>query len=401
MSSWMKKFGAKKRKMGNKEREEEEEQKKREDTKPPGGGPNNESGRRHPEGQWSPTTRSWSRRRLINIHKKKWPIQTRAGHRNIEVGQDWPRSDRGWVNGGNQNDIQICWLLCIVSQRSHHYPRSQTLHQHTTGCHIPKENPPPETPYRQLAHIPQQCHQWTNCSWYHQNNTPRGHQVLFPNHTSPEDPQQTGPLPEWTKTQGEWRVHHTQNDPSTWHRDQKHSNPSHTIHTTQPDTQFTGLKFALDKFDNIIWGSPVKIETDFQALRDVLLSNNLNAMHTCWRNSILAHQIVNVQHILGRIDLIRDDLSCKDKVNSCRKGDGSSWTVPPDWENTWDLEYDLFIADMAPNTLHSWLHIRFKDKQVFVETMDTLLGVTGTTSKQNCKKAAHQVEGYFIKDEIL
>jgi len=37
------------------------------------------------------------------------------------------------------------------------------------------------------------------------------------------------------------------------------------------------LKFSLDKFNDIIWGFPVKIETDCQALRDVLLSPKLNA----------------------------------------------------------------------------------------------------------------------------
>ena len=35
--------------------------------------------------------------------------------------------------------------------------------------------------------------------------------------------------------------------------------------------EFAALKFALDKFSNIIWGFPVEIETDCQALRDVML----------------------------------------------------------------------------------------------------------------------------------
>ena len=58
--------------------------------------------------------------------------------------------------------------------------------------------------------------------------------------------------------------------------------------------EFAGLKFTLDKFNDIILGSPVEIETNCQALRDVLLSNNLNAMHARWRDSVLAHQIVDV-----------------------------------------------------------------------------------------------------------
>lgn len=43
--------------------------------------------------------------------------------------------------------------------------------------------------------------------------------------------------------------------------------------------EFTALKFALDRFSNIIWGFPVEIETDCQALRDVILNDKLNAAH--------------------------------------------------------------------------------------------------------------------------
>ena len=43
--------------------------------------------------------------------------------------------------------------------------------------------------------------------------------------------------------------------------------------------EFAVLKFCMDKFDDIIWGFPVEVETDCQALRDVMLSNNLNATH--------------------------------------------------------------------------------------------------------------------------
>lgn len=46
--------------------------------------------------------------------------------------------------------------------------------------------------------------------------------------------------------------------------------------------EFAALKFSLDKFDVIIWGSPVEIEMDCQALQDVLLSEELNATHSCW-----------------------------------------------------------------------------------------------------------------------
>ena len=43
--------------------------------------------------------------------------------------------------------------------------------------------------------------------------------------------------------------------------------------------EFTALKHSLDKFGNIIWGYPIELETDCQALRDHLLSGTLNSTH--------------------------------------------------------------------------------------------------------------------------
>ena len=43
--------------------------------------------------------------------------------------------------------------------------------------------------------------------------------------------------------------------------------------------KFAALKFSLDKFADIIWGFPVELETDCQALCDHLLNNKLPHMH--------------------------------------------------------------------------------------------------------------------------
>jgi len=58
--------------------------------------------------------------------------------------------------------------------------------------------------------------------------------------------------------------------------------------------EFAALKFTLDKFSDIIWGFPVEVETDCQALKDVLISNCLNAVHVRWRDGILAHNIIDM-----------------------------------------------------------------------------------------------------------
>ena len=62
---------------------------------------------------------------------------------------------------------------------------------------------------------------------------------------------------------------------------------------------FVGLKFTLDKFSDIIWGFPIEVETDCQALQDHLMNDKLSAMHARLHDSILSHQIVDVCHVPG------------------------------------------------------------------------------------------------------
>ena len=58
--------------------------------------------------------------------------------------------------------------------------------------------------------------------------------------------------------------------------------------------EFAALKYTFDKFSDIVYGYPVEVETDCQALRDVLMNDKLSATHARWRDSVLAHNIVDV-----------------------------------------------------------------------------------------------------------
>jgi len=165
--------------------------------------------------------------------------------------------------------------------------------------------------------------------------------------------------------------------------------------------EFAALKFALDKFDDIIWGFPIEIETDCQALRDVVLSDNLNATHARWRDGVVAHQIVDIRHIPGRINLVGDGISRRDEDRPRVDGDGSSWSVEPDWESARGLEYDLFSVGLARSDIHNNLRTRFADEHVFIEVVDALLGVDEHTSEVDRKRAKHKAEGYFIDDGKL
>jgi len=165
--------------------------------------------------------------------------------------------------------------------------------------------------------------------------------------------------------------------------------------------EFAALKFALDKFDDIIWGFPIEIETDCQALRDVVLSDNLNATHARWRDGVISHQIVDIRHIPGRINLVGDGISRQDEDRPRIDGDGSSWSVEPDWESARGLEYDLFSVGLARSDVHSNLHARFADERIFIEVVDALLGVDEHTSDMDRKRAKHRAEGYFIDNGKL
>ena len=73
--------------------------------------------------------------------------------------------------------------------------------------------------------------------------------------------------------------------------------------------KFAALKFGLDKFSNLVWGFPVKLETDCQVLRDVLSNDKLNSAHARWWDGILAHNIIDVCHIAGKINIVADGIS--------------------------------------------------------------------------------------------
>ncbi|KAG2743047.1 hypothetical protein P692DRAFT_20747766, partial [Suillus brevipes Sb2] len=73
--------------------------------------------------------------------------------------------------------------------------------------------------------------------------------------------------------------------------------------------EFTALKFGLDKFSDVVWGFLVEIETNCQALKDVLLNDHLSAAHARWRDGILAHNIIDVRHVPGKLNVIADGLS--------------------------------------------------------------------------------------------
>jgi len=163
--------------------------------------------------------------------------------------------------------------------------------------------------------------------------------------------------------------------------------------------EFATLKYSLDKFADIVYGYPVEVETDCQALRDILLSDKLSATHARWRDGVLAHNIVDVRHIPGKIN-IADGISRQYEGTDKTPGDGSEWTVTPDWEEITGLVHDLYLVAEAPNL--TVLKERFKNEPLFLDIIDAIIGISsGNTTVQEKKRAQHQKTQYMLKEGKL
>ena len=163
--------------------------------------------------------------------------------------------------------------------------------------------------------------------------------------------------------------------------------------------EFAGLKYSLDKFSDIIYGYPVELEMDCQALRDTLLSDKLTATHARWRDGVLAHNIADVRHIPGKIN-IADGVSRQYEGLEKAGGDGSEWSVEPDWEPTEGIVYDLYQVS-ATSDETTTLRERFKAEPLYLQVLDALAGIQQGTSVREKQRAKHRAEGYSISDGKL
>ena len=164
--------------------------------------------------------------------------------------------------------------------------------------------------------------------------------------------------------------------------------------------EFAALKFGLDKFTDTIWGFPVEVETDCQALRDHLMNDKLSATHAHWRDGILAHQIIDVRHVPGCINVVADGLSraCE---GTPHKEDGSQWTVSEDWETTAGLTHDIFLLTDPTLPSVSSLREHFKNEPIFLEVVEALLQLDQGKDVKTRKRAQHRASQYLISDGKL
>ena len=162
--------------------------------------------------------------------------------------------------------------------------------------------------------------------------------------------------------------------------------------------EFAALKYSLDKFSDIIYGYPVEIETDCQALRDVLMNDKLSATHARWRDSVLAHNITDVRHVPG-VTNIADGISRQYEGTEKTEGTGSEYTVSPDWERQAGLAYDVYCITPSPG--NTTLRERFKSEPLFLNVIDALEGLANSKNLREQKRAQHRALHYMIEDDKL
>lgn len=65
----------------------------------------------------------------------------------------------------------------------------------------------------------------------------------------------------------------------------------------------------MDEFERYIYRSPIKVETDCQALCNCLLKDKMNMHHSRWMELIMGHNIVDIRHCTGINNSVADGLS--------------------------------------------------------------------------------------------
>ncbi|QRV96866.1 Retrovirus-related Pol polyprotein from transposon opus [Ceratobasidium sp. AG-Ba] len=158
--------------------------------------------------------------------------------------------------------------------------------------------------------------------------------------------------------------------------------------------EFAALKFALDEFDNIIFGWVIELEMDCKALADLLGNAKLNLTHKRWRQSVVARNIIAVPHKLGSENQVADALSriYENRPND-DSGPGRLEEVDPGWESAKELINDMYLL-LNDNKTAALLN-RFQDDEHFLEIITHLLFKAGNDSpvdketKQDHKRRAH------------
>jgi len=114
---------------------------------------------------------------------------------------------------------------------------------------------------------------------------------------------------------------------------------------------------------------------------------------------VLVHNIVDVCHILGKINIV-DGVSWQYEGMDKVPGDGSEWTVTPDWEEVMGLVHDLYSITELPDL--SVLKKRFEGEPLYLDVIDAIVGLSFHNAMvREKKRAEHRKMQYMIEDGKL
>ena len=161
--------------------------------------------------------------------------------------------------------------------------------------------------------------------------------------------------------------------------------------------EFVALKFALDEFTDLTFGSPIMIVTDCRVLRDLLVSNRLNLTHARWQQFILSHQIVDVGHRPGVGNPVADGIS-RGFGEERTDRDGSSWSVEADWHARSGLTNSLWmVVGRQNNEETEELRTRFEGDDFFEPIVEALLGKPRGNSIKETRHAMRRAREFMIE----
>ncbi|GAA5917755.1 hypothetical protein JCM8208_006849 [Rhodotorula glutinis] len=108
--------------------------------------------------------------------------------------------------------------------------------------------------------------------------------------------------------------------------------------------ELVAVKWALEKFKAYIFGRPIELISDCQALAGILSLQNVSPAHARWREYILGHDIIKFVHREGKLNAAADELSRRADLKEGNKVTPES-TIPLSWTDYID-ERDA--AEQAP-----------------------------------------------------
>ena len=125
----------------------------------------------------------------------------------------------------------------------------------------------------------------------------------------------------------------------------------------------------------MIYGSPIEIETDCQALCNVLLNKKQSSTHIRWEESIVCWHITDIRHSPGVTNVVADAISHKwsEARGPSHNDDGASWPVQPDWEVASGIVNNIMQVTVTTDTdEHTRLCQEFSDDPWLKEVMEAL-----------------------------